>query len=212
MTYNPHTLHNNEVTVEENLRAPNGIPISVEPDENGVSVYVGNIGLDPLDHVTVSVHATGYSNGKVHDYGSVLPVIGASHYFSFPMIKCEMKYTVKVSVLDGGEGGEVISRDAKLVFEEDDLTEWHKGKSKSLVKAVEKHFEKHGSEVNATNIPQYLRKAHEYKLEVQKAAPDFKDYRVSDGTGEIPSKKYKSLIDKRYILVTYDWKIFSFGV
>lgn len=44
-------------------RVPNAIPITVtaRTDGTGVDVNVGNIGIDGLDSVTVTVTATGYS-------------------------------------------------------------------------------------------------------------------------------------------------------
>ena len=207
------TIDELELELESKARIPNAIPITITPDENGVSVKVNNIGVDALDSVSVAVTATGYSETK-RKVASVPPLLGTEYNFSFPMIKTSMVYDVKITVVDGTQT-RFLTGQGKLAFSEADLSEWNKGTYGTIGASVNYHFRTHGAEVSATNIPQYLRKASEYKNEV---LADIKNknltkYNVTVGTGSIPSKKYKHKTDRRYIIITDSTpnKILSFG-
>lgn len=66
------------------LRAPNGITITVSPSYSSLGVYVGNIGVDALDNVTVSGTATNYG-ALAPKSGSVPAVVGRTFVWNVLM-------------------------------------------------------------------------------------------------------------------------------
>lgn len=192
-------------------RIPNAIPMTVKANQDGTgcTVHVGNIGVDGLDLVAVTVKATGYSSSKTQK-SYVFPITGKTFSFDFPMIKSSTTYSVTVKITDGGNS---ITKtgSAKLEYSESRLSGvWNKGSSySSRGHSLENHFARHGDEVNSSNIVNYINKAVNYRSEVLNS---LKNIRTSPGTGSIPSTKYKHLIDGRFILLTNSNKeILSFG-
>lgn len=198
-------------------RIPNAIPITVTPRQNGtgVDVKVNNVGVDGLDSVTVTVKATGYSNSK--SLTSYVPaLVGKNFAFDFPMIKCNTVYNVTIKVTDGGQSKTLYGQ-GSLTYSETTLANanWNKGTFSSRAASMEYHFNKHGAEVSSNNIVSYLNKANSYRSEVisninKGIASRF--YTITTGTGTIPSRKYKNISDKRFIILSNSgYSIFSFG-
>lgn len=102
------------VTYEQNgsLRAPNGIPITVSPSYSSLGVFVGNIGVDALDNVTVSGTATDYG-ALAPKSGKVPAVVGKTFVWNVPMTKTTMVYDVKIKVIDGS-GTRNLTGNARL--------------------------------------------------------------------------------------------------
>lgn len=203
-------------TVEEPLSVsatgvPNAAPIKITPkkDGTGVSVRVGNVGVDPLDKVKVTVSATGYSDPKTDSESTVLPVVGETFDFKFPMIKANTTYDAKISITDGGKTKNYTGQ-ASLKISEDSLKKiWNKGTFSSRVASLEYHFKKHGTEVDSTNLIDYLNKATSFRSQVLTST---KNITVTSSSKPTPAKKYKHNIDKRFIyLANSDKLILSFG-
>ena len=196
----------------QNERIPNGVPISIKAnsDGTGCKVYVGNVGIDRLDLVTVKVEATGYSKAKTQS-SKVIPVAGKTFSFNFPMIKANTTYKATVTIRDGGKT-KVKTGTAKLEYSESRLNSiWHKGTFSTRAKSLEYHFGKHGKETGSSNLVSYINKAIKYRSEVMRSLTNIK---VTIGTGKIPSKKYKNKKDGRFIILTDNSKkeILSFGI
>lgn len=191
-------------------RIANAIPMTVKakPDGSGCKVYVGNIGVDNLDLVTVTVKTTGYSNPSKKT-ATVIPIAGKTFDFNIPMIKSNTTYSVTVKIQDGGKV-KTKSGEAKLSYTDEKLKGvWHKGTYSSRGHSLEDHFKRHGREVSSTNIISYINKAINYRSEVIKS---LKNIRTSRGTGSIPSTKYKNTVDGRFIILSDSGKeIFTFG-
>ena len=197
--------------------APNAIPINIiaRQDGTGVDVKVGNVGVDGLDSVTVTVTATGYTTPKSKT-AYVPPVVGKTFSFNFPFIKCNTTYKVTVHIVDGS-GTRTKSGKATLNFSEDTLksANWLKGTFSTRAASLEYHFSKHKNEVNATNLVTYLNLATNYRTEV---VNDIKQgnktkYKITVGSGSIPSHKYKNQNDGRFIILSDSgYGIFSFGI
>lgn len=201
---------------EDSNRIINGVPISItaREDGTGVDVYVGNIGVDGLDRVEVKVRATGYSNSKTQ-VAYVIPVVGKTFNFDFPMIKANTSYYVNVTIYDGNQV-KTKSGEANLVFSEQALSNanWNKGTFSTRAESLEYHFEKHGDEVNSANLVYYLNKANDYRSEVINDinSNNVSKYKITNGTGNIPSKKYKNNYDSRFIILSNNgYDILSFG-
>ena len=200
----------------KSVRSANGIPITVtaKQDGTGVDVYVGNIGADGLDSVTVTVSATGYSVPKSQK--SYVPaLIGKTFSFNFPMIKCNTTYNATINIIDGS-GTVTKTGKATLIYSDSTLQNagWHKGTFSSRAASLEYHFNKHGSEVNAKNIVLYLNKASNYRSEIISdiAQNNTSKYTITTGAGSIASKKYKNKTDSRFaILTNIGNEILSFG-
>ncbi len=77
---------------------------------------------------------------------------------------------------------------------------WGKGTFSSLKATLTFHFQKHGAEVGAKNMLQYLRKAHEFGRNTRGATKTF----LEDG-----AIRYEKA--GRYIIKDKDGKIVSFG-
>jgi len=206
-----------ESTIDDDVqsRTINGIPITVKgkTDGTGVEVYVGNIGIDPLDRVTVTVTATGYSSPKTQS-AVVYPVVGKTFDFYFPMIKVDTTYSATITVVDGS-GTVTKYGSARLVYNENNLLGlWNAGTFLSRAASLQYHFDKHKTEVSSNNIVDYLNKAMNYRAEVLNdiAKNNLSKYYVTAGTGTIPSTKYKNIVDGRFIiLVNVTKEALSFG-
>lgn len=206
---------NTEVTnFEENINTfflPNGIPMSItaNSDRTGCKVKVGNLGIDKLDKVIVSVKATGHS--KVYKQeAKINPIVGKTFSFNIPMIKSSTTYNVEVKIIDGKKIKTKTGK-AKIEYTESSLNgKWNRGSSySSRAHSLEDHFKRHGKEVGSTNIVNYINKALKYRSDVSKSLTNIKK---TPGTGSIPSTKYKNTVDGRYIILANSNKeIFSFG-
>lgn len=195
---------------------PNGIPITITARKNGtgVDVKVGNIGVDPLDKVTVTVSATGHAKSKTKT-SSVPPVIGKKFYFDLPMLKCKTTYNATIKIVDGS-GKSTKKAKAVLTYSEDYLKKikWNKGTFGTRGSSVDYHFSKHAKEVGAISIVSYINKAANYRSEI---INDIKNKKTSKYTITVPkmsiaSKKYKNKKDRRFaILSNSGQEILSFG-
>lgn len=199
-----------------NLRVPNFIPISVtaRTDGTGVDVHVGNVGVDGLDSVTVTVSATGHSGSKSQT-SYVPPIIGKTFSFNMPMIKCNTTYNATIRIVDGSG---TVTKTGKATLNYSDSTlqsaGWHKGTFSTRAASLEYHFGKHKGEIGATNLVFYLNMAANYRAEIVNdiASGTTGKYTITTGTGSIPSKKYKHKTDKRFAILTNSgYEILSFG-
>lgn len=216
------------VTVDEDnarmKRAPNHISWYCKTSKHGLKVYIENIGVDPLDEVKATVSATGYTgySDPIHvNFGSVLPIIPKSHFFKFPMIKCNMDYKIGIVFIDGGEI-KFKHGHASIEYTEEKLGYWNKGTFDTRVESVDYHFEKHhnNKEVKVDNIPDYLKKAYAFAEEVYEDMENltprdfYQTYNVTDCSREKGiknAKKYTNKVDRRYIMLAPDKTIISFG-
>jgi hypothetical protein len=191
------------------FRVPNGIPITVAASYDTLSVWVGNIGVDSLDNVTVTGTATNYGNLPARS-GKVPPVVGKTFTWSIPMTKTTMEYRVTITVVDGS-GTRTLRGEAKLEYDETKLASigWHKGTFSTRAASLQYHFDKHKGEVGSTNLYDYLLKAGECRDDV---ANNPSDYTKTVGTGPIASHKYKHKTNGKFIILTDAGKeILSFG-
>lgn len=196
--------------VDNKEKLPNFIPMTVtaNSDGTGCKVKIGNLGVDSLDLVTVTVKATGHSTKT--QSSKVIPITGKTFSFSLPMIKANTIYDVTVKVQDGGK---YITKtgQAKLQYTESKLSgTWHRGTFSSRGASLDYHFNKHKGEVSGTsNMVGYINKAINYRSEISKSTANIT---ITTGTGSIPSKKYKHRIDGRFIILTNSGReILSFG-
>ncbi len=199
-----------------NLRVPNFIPISVtaRTDGTGVDIHVGNVGVDGLDSVTVTVSATGHSTSKSQT-AYVPPVIGKTFRFNMPMVKCNTTYNATIRIVDGS--GTVIKTGTATLNYTDSILQsagWHRGTFSTRAASLEYHFGKHKAEVGATNLVSYLNMATTYRAEIINDISEGTTgkYTITIGTGAIPSKKYKNNTDRRFAILTNSgYEILSFG-
>lgn len=201
-----------------NLRAPNGVPISSTPrvDGTGIDVYVGNIGVDGLDMVTITITATGYTKPQIKK-GYVPALLGKTFKFNIPFIACNTKYNIKIDIFDGGQT-KTLFRSAELNYTDEILAaaNWHKGTFSSRQKSLEYHFKVHALDegVCAENLVEYLNIATSYYEVVIDALANnnVNDYTITSGTGPIKSHKYKNKPFGLFIIITdSDMQILSFG-
>lgn len=207
---------NNLEEGSKSVRAPNGIPITVtaRTDGTGVDVYVGNVGVDGLDSVKVTVTATGHSTPKSQT-AYVPSVVGKKFAFSMPMLKSNTTYKATILVTDGS-GVRTLTGESTINYNETTLSSamWNKGTFSTRAGSLDYHFNKHGAEVGATNIVSYLNKATTYRAEIVRdiASNNTSKYTMTTGTGSIASTKYKNKNDLRFAILTNSNKeILSFG-
>lgn len=214
------TAENTTLTLESDqtqTKVPNGVPIDViaKVDGTGVKVQVGNVGIDGLDNVTVTATATGYAKPKTQS-GYVPPIIGRTFEFNFPYIDCNTTYNVTVDIVDGS-GTKQVTGTAKLTWTEENLkyAHWHKGSSATRAASLEYHFSKHGSEVGATNLVEYLNFANIYRDQVlyDINRGDTSDYTITSSPKPTPGTKYKSKSTGQFIiLANSDQFILTYGI
>jgi hypothetical protein len=87
---------------------------------------------------------------------------------------------------------------------EDFTGSWAKGSYDSPQQSLQEHFLKHGDEVGAEDVTQYLRKAEEFKIAAKKGS------RKTNVSGATPGVKRYSK-NGRYIDLDSDNNIISFG-
>ncbi|AVQ47675.1 hypothetical protein [Clostridium botulinum] len=107
--------------------------------------------------------------------------------------------------LFGKEEGKTIWKQVskELVDKSIDVRTWNKGSFDSIQDSLARHFEKHGAEVRATSVEQYMRKAEGFKQNLRGA----KKYPV-DGTVQGVTRYIKA---GKYIDLSPDGTIISFG-
>lgn len=203
--------------VETNEISPlsaNGVPITAKVSDTNVEVYIGNVGTDPLDKVTVKVTATGYSE-QSQSATKILPAVGKKFNFSISEISLNMVYTIIVTITDGGLTQNWADKIDKS-YTESDLAEWHPGTYPTRVKSVDYHFGKHRTEVGAKTVTQYLAAASSMHVMVRgiKATTDTYTLVKTPATGgRVAQKKYTHKATGRFIIVTDTsyTQILSFG-
>ncbi|UHA71771.1 hypothetical protein [Paenibacillus sp. 481] len=200
-----------KVTLEEDTiePLPNAIPITLTPSHERLVVHVGNIGVDPLDSVTVTGSATDYGT-LAPQTAKVPPVIGTSFVWNVPMTKAVMNYYVTITVVDGSQT-RVLYGSAKLEFSESHLAAlgWNAGTFSSRGASLNYHFSKHRAEVNAANMHDYIFAAGTCRQDV---INNPSNYRKTANSGSIPAHKYKNNNDGRFIILTdSNNEILSFG-
>ncbi|GAB7207164.1 hypothetical protein OS21_36600 [Dickeya oryzae] len=80
---------------------------------------------------------------------------------------------------------------------------WHQGSFGSSEDSLQKHFEKHGKEVGASDAEQYLRKAEEFAKQLRGA----RKVTIAGATENV-TRYYKN---GKYIDIAGDDRIISFG-
>ncbi|MDP4096303.1 hypothetical protein OIN60_05905 [Paenibacillus sp. P96] len=200
------TFDQNQNSIQQ---APNGIPITVSPSYTNLAVWVGNIGVDPLDNVTVSGTATDYGTLAAKS-GSVPPAVGKTFVWNVPMTRTQMVYNVNIRVVDGS-GTRNLTGNARLEYSEAQLATlgWHKGTFSTRGASLEYHFRKHKSEVSVTNLYNYLLAAGTCRDDV---INNPSKYTKTVSSGSVPAHKYKNKTDQRFIIMTDSGnEILSFG-
>ena len=87
---------------------------------------------------------------------------------------------------------------------EDSKEKWGKGTFDSVEESLKRHFRKHGAEVGARDINDYVNKAYEFSKNLKRAKRAYPD----DGTsGAIRYTK-----NGKYIIIGPDGKILSYGL
>ncbi|MBU5354061.1 hypothetical protein ACN9MH_21140 [Paenibacillus silvae] len=203
------------ITYEQNLvqpnaiSLPNGIPITVSPSYTSLGVWVGNIGADSLDNVTVSGTATAYGT-LAPKSGSVPPVVGKTFVWNVPMTKTQMVYNVTIRVVDGS-GTRNLTGNARLEYSEAQLATlgWHKGTFSTRGASLEYHFNKHKGEVLVNNLYNYLLAAGTLRDDI---ITNPSNYTKTVNSGSIPAHKYKHKTSGRFAIITDSGnEILSFG-
>ena len=80
---------------------------------------------------------------------------------------------------------------------------WHQGSYNDRLSSLEEHFNKHGAEVGATSVLEYLRKAEGFKQNLRGAT---KSHVSGNTEGVVRYKK-----NGKYIDIAPDGSIISFG-
>ena len=193
---------------------PNLISVESKPrkDGTGIDVAIGNLGIDPLDLVTVT--ATDHPIPQTQS-ASAFPIIGKTFKFDIPMTKCDMRYYINVTVTDGTQT-QYYTRNAGLEYSEEILAamDWGRGTFSTRQASVNHHFSKHSGDigVKAENIVEYLSLAidtfndtlynpEDYKIVAQKPNPAFE-----------AAHKYTHKTNYRFIIYGDDTDtIYTFG-
>lgn len=194
----------------------NIVSIESKPRRNGtgIDVVIGNLGIDGLDSVTVSVSATDHPIAQTQT-AYTLPIVGKTFKFDIPMTKCDMTYYINVRVTDGGQT-RTFTRTAGLEYSEERLSamDWGKGTFSSRQASVNYHFSVHGSDlgVSATNIVQYLGLAIDTFNDTLNNPNDYKIVSQAAKPGYEAAHKYTHKTNYRFIIYGDDTDtIFTFG-
>lgn len=184
------------------------ISFQAVPDSEGVDVtLIALKDIEEIEEVAVQVRASVATQPKKQRVAMDTPTKNLS--FDLPMTKAKMVYEIIVE-LETEKTHFIETRVAELYFSEADLAEWSKGTFETRADSIDYHFKKHGEEVNALHIPNYLQKAHTYKTEIENSTENI---HITTSKGPSRAKKYKHQIDARYIILTEEnpAQILSFG-
>lgn len=208
------TLIQDEYNTVVKPQAANLVPIKLEATGDNFRVSVGNAGVDPLDSVTVKVTATGYSQ-QTATKTKVMPVIGADFDFKISMISPTMKYNVTVLITDGGKLS-TVGKTTTWSLTESDLSSWHKGTFPTKIASVDHHYGKHGREVGASNLIEYVNLSiamHKTTWGIKASNSTFTVVDTPASGNNVAQRKYTIKGTGRYILVTNtkQTQILSFG-
>jgi len=146
-----------------------------------------------------------------------LPVVENTKSNESPMPRVPNGIPIEVIAKVDGSGTKHLTGTAKLTWSEDDLknAHWHRGTSSTRAASLEYHFSKHGSEVGATNLVEYLNFANSYRDQVlyDLNRGNTSDYYINDSSTPTPGKKYKSKSSKQFIiLANSDQFILTYGI
>ncbi|MDO0824872.1 hypothetical protein [Desulfosporosinus nitroreducens] len=182
----------------EQKSLPNGVPITVTPYYDKVEVWVGNIGADSLDSVTVMGTATDYGTLKAKT-SSVPPVVGKTFTWYVPQTKCLMEYKITIVITDAGQ---TVTKNgyATLEYTEAQLASvgWNRGSFPTRVESLEYHFNEHKSEIGAKNICAYINSAITTKNHALKYPSQ---YNITVSNKPTPGHKYKHKTSGIFIIL-----------
>lgn len=172
-------------------------------DGTGIDVTVGNLGVDGLDSVSISVSATDHPIAQTQT-AYVLPILGKTFGFDIPMTKCDMTYYIHVIVTDGGQTQQ-FTRTAGLEYSEERLAlmDWGQGRGfSSRQDSLNYHFQKHHNDigVNASNIVQYLGMAIDTFNDTLYNIDNYKVVLQAQQPGYEPAHKYTHKTNYRFII------------
>lgn len=196
--------------------------IRKEVDETGVSVTITNRAKEKVG-LSAVVRA---GKRDAQGYAEIGPNETGILTIAFPQLEAKETLTLeyRVGTLTG-ERNEVISEtlledrfERVREVPEELANAWNKGTFETLYDSLDYHFKKHGAEIDASNIVEYLEKSVAFRNQILKDKKDMqpsdleKTYTIKVSSGKTPAHKYKHKVDKRYAILTDDEeKILSFG-
>lgn len=191
-------------------------------DPNGVVITITNHRKDKVGlRVTVSV---GKRNAQ--GYAEVDPNETKELKIEFPQRKAKETLVLeyRVGTVSGNRGEDISETlfedrsEKKREISEEFADAWNKGTFETVYESIDYHFKKHGEEVDAKNIVDYLEKSVAFRNQIladrnkMKQSELEKIYTVKESRGKLPAHKYKHKENKRYAIITdEDGKILSFG-
>ena len=196
-------------TFNENNLTDDNISISLRPEYNKLTVDIVNKNNFPLDNIVINGTATSHGDLK-EEISSLQPYEKKSFTWNINMTKTHMDYEIYVKIYSNDEIHYRFEH-AKLDYTDSILADagWGAGTFPNIRGSINYHFKKHGKEVNAKNIHDYLIAAYECREDTQENTDN---YKITVSSGANPAHKYKNLIDKRYIiLLDSNNDILSFG-
>lgn len=201
----------------QNISLPNGVYVTINPDEYGLTVKVTNIGLDSVDRVDVEINSTRmYSQSGTNSHVVTFTRVGigsTSKTISIPMVRTKMDYNGVVTIWEAGKTVYKSTSSSLELSDEQLSSDWLIGGGFSTLRdSIDHHFEKHYNDryVKVKTMPEYLRMASLARYEMKDITSDTVNYTVTNPS--FNSRKITSKITKRYILIdTSSKKLYSFG-
>lgn len=186
-------------STEKETKVPNKFTLYGNADENQVIIKIGNIGIDSLDSVSLSIKEGTRTVSKF--VGKVLP--GSKEVrVPFLMKKSVEHMTVTCTIVDAGQTV-IKTLNVSRSVPAKALNRWHRGSFPTQIASLDSHYAKHGSQVGASNIIQYLNKADGF-------SQNLRGSHISNVPGSVPGvKRYRKL--GKYIDIAPNKQIISFG-
>lgn len=200
---------------EPEARIPNInlVVVTANATRNGIVVHVSNLGLDPLDSVTVTARITGYETTSLT--ASVPPIIGKDFTWNAPMTHVEMSYDITLTIRDGSTVVGTKTGHWELNCTESSLVDiWHPGTRSSRQESLQYHFDKHHRDygLNIYDIPTYIEAAVNTKWETYDYPNDYRVVMQAPNAEYVAAHKYTNKYDGRFVLLAdSDDLILSFG-
>lgn len=140
---------------------PNNVILDWKATENSIILYITNQGIDSVDVVSGSIN-TGYMT-KSFTYAKVKPGKNTYTVTGVPLKRCREDIKISWSAKDGSSSvGSAISTGSRNI-PSSLLNTWSVGGRGTRENCLNYHYIKHGGEVGATNICEYVRKAELFR-------------------------------------------------
>lgn len=204
---------------KKKIGIPNVIVLDWQASSTQIFISIDNYGIDTVDSVTGTISVAGGTSKTFAAY-NVSPIGTRRVTVNLNMTKVYEDITISFVGKDGGDQVDSGTSHGHRAVPEYLKNVWLSGTFPSVDASINYHFSKHHNDygVRAADIQTYLEKATNYRTRVCRAlvgmplAQVAAIFNVTNGTGAIPSRKYKDRNTYEFVILSNSgYKILSYG-